>query len=110
MFPGESADAALAAIHAAFAAPVRFTRAEDGHTTEALPAVRSDRTEEFGSDYGRTTRRVIFEIRQSALLVEPRKGDQISDGNKIWRVIQCIARDDVAAWECTVERADGAQA
>lgn len=91
-------DDAAAAIHAAFAKPVRYTGA--GLLNARVPAVRSGRT---GAGFqGPTT----FEVRKDALAADPAKGDTLveKDGaGARWQVFEITSLDDVDAWRLGVE-------
>jgi len=98
--------AALADIHAAFAAPVRYTGA--GLSAGQVQAVRSDRPADSFQGPGGTLREVGFEIRAAQLPQEPDKGDELveNDGSgPAWRVVDITRRDDVDAWHLIVELA-----
>ena len=99
------ADAAAAAIHAAFAKPVRYTGA--GVTSKSVPAVRRHQAAE-GFMGGSSVRELAFELRKADLAGTPAKGDLLieNDGaGAIHSVIEATDRDDVDAWLIHVELA-----
>lgn len=97
-------DTALAAIHAAFAKPVRYTGA--GLTAGQVQAVRSDKAADAFQGPGETLREVCFEIPVDELPQQPNKGDLLVDrdgAGDSWIVIDVTRRDDVDAWALVVE-------
>lgn len=97
-----SAEAA-ADIHAALADPVIYNGA--GLTNEEIDAIKSDVEAGEFQGAGNTLRQVSFEVRQSALLEDPAKGDTIAEDGNNWKVNEIIRRDDIGAWWLIVEEA-----
>lgn len=87
----------LAAIHAEFATPVRYTGA--GLTDAEIAAVESDTAAADFMGPGRTLRQTAFEIPESALPLRPAKGNTIvhPDGTT-WSVDDITWRRDIGAW------------
>ncbi|MEO1221583.1 MAG: hypothetical protein AAFY42_09590 [Pseudomonadota bacterium] len=100
------ADASVAALHAAFAKPVKYTGAGVFETT--IMAVRTHAKAGVFMDDQQTVRKVSFEILKSALPEQPAKGNRIvqNDGaGPEWRVTEVGDSDEVDAWEAFVAKA-----
>ena len=96
----------LSDIHGAFAAPIAYSGAGIAGAQGQITGIRCDVAGEQFQGHGRTVRHVWFEIRQADLPRRPRKGDGIVEADgAAWSVIDITDRDDVGAWEVTVERA-----
>lgn len=98
-------DGAVAAIHAAFAKPVRYTGA--GLAAGQVQAVRSDSAADAFHGPGETLRVVSFEILAGQLPQEPDKGDLLVDrdgAGDTWLVLDATWRADVDAWVLIVEQ------
>lgn len=97
-------DAEAAAIHAAFAEPVRYTGA--GVTDAPIAAVRSDDAAAAFQGPGMSARQKWFEIRYADLPNRPANGEQLVDANGAgasFRVIEVEDHDDIDAWWVFVE-------
>ncbi|MDZ7894178.1 MAG: hypothetical protein U5M50_03970 [Sphingobium sp.] len=90
-------------IDAAFAEPIAYTGA--ALTNAPLTAIYNNVPASEFMGPGATARRVWFEIRYDKLPMRPAKGHRIAHATGDWAVIDITDRDDIAAWELTVERA-----
>lgn len=103
-FPG--GDAALAAIHGAFAKPVHYFRGSE--PAQEIAAVRTHGAGDLFMDHQQNVRQLAFEIHKAAIFGEPEKGDrlieQAGDGAR-WSVIEVIDRDEIDAWMLMVKSA-----
>lgn len=89
-------------IHAAFADPVTYTGA--GLAAGAMTAVYSEFAAPDFMGPGNTARRIWFEVQIVDLPEAPAKGDVIVHKDVAWRVIDMVRRDDIGAYDLTVER------
>lgn len=97
----------LAAIHAAFASAVTYTRPGIAPIV-SCPAVRSDPPADDFTGAGRSVRKILFEIREADLTAlgdQPRNADLITHAGTDYSVINVEYRGDVAAFSLTVELA-----
>lgn len=97
-------DAAVSAIHRAFAKRVRYTGA--GVTAKSVLAVRSHAPAGLFMEDQQTVRQLSFEIMKADLSGEPDKGDTLieNDGaGASWTVIELGDSDEVDAWLVFVE-------
>jgi hypothetical protein len=96
--------AALAAIHSAFARSVIWQRAGEA----AVPCAAIDFIPEADIDApfsgGGSISARGYEVPKAALPFAPRNGDQIIDGDNVWKVIQVKRYDIADAWRVHVER------
>ncbi|WP_313737212.1 hypothetical protein [Sphingobium yanoikuyae] len=104
----EFSDAA-ADLHSAFADPIIYTGAGlDGAT---ITGTKYDVAAEAFQGAGSTARRVWFEIQQSDLPQAPAKRNGIRHTDPMtgitsdWSVIDIARRDDIGAFDLTVEKA-----
>lgn len=92
----------LADIHAAFAGAVLYTGG--GLSAASVSAVPFEDPAPDFQGAGRSARRRWYEIEQGSLPDRPARGDLIVDGVNSWSVIEVVLRDDIGAYELSVER------
>ena len=103
MIPGGTA--ALAAIFGTFAEPVRYWPGGAAPAIDGLGVIWSDGSAPPFQGPDDTTRRVRVEIRRGSVPARPTKATRIERGGVTWKVNGVTDRDDVDAWEATLERA-----
>jgi len=96
--------AALAAIRAAFAEPVRYEPGGLAAAIDDLPVIWSDVPGDAFQGAGNTTRTITAEIERASVPARPTKATRITRKAITWRVIEVADRDDIAAWVVTLER------
>lgn len=100
--------AAARRIHASAADPVLYTGA--GLDSAAITGTKYDVAADAFRGAGSTARRVWFEIQQSDLPQAPAKRniirhtDPMTGATTNWAVIDIARRDDIGAWDLTVEK------
>lgn len=103
--PGSGAVAALTRLHERMSETVTVTGAGLPGATP-LTAVHSNLPGDPFHGPGRTTRRTLFELRYVDLPQRPDKTLRIVDRDGVvWRPVDIVDRDDIAAWSIGVERA-----
>lgn len=93
-------------IHAAFADPITYDGA--GLSAEPISATKCDSAGEAYQGLGATLRHIWFEVRKADLPQEPGRDtiihtDRMTGVTTTWTVIDKVSRDDIGAWELTVE-------
>lgn len=101
----EFSDAA-ADLHAAFADPILYTGA--GLNGASITGTKYDVAGAAFQGDGETARHVWFEIQQHDLPQEPGRDkivhlDPMTGQTTVWRVTDKKRRDDIGAWDLTVE-------
>lgn len=100
---------AASGIHAAAADPIIYTGA--GLDGAGITGTKYDVPADAFQGAGSTARRVWFEVRQGDLPQAPgkknsiRHTDQMTGATTLWSVIDITRRDDIGAWDLTVEKA-----
>lgn len=100
---------AAADLCRAFADPILYTGA--GLTGAGITAIKYDVAADAFQGAGATARHVWFEVPRALLPGQPVKGDSIVHIDPMtglttaWRVIERKQRDDIGAWDLTVEKA-----
>lgn len=100
---------AAADLHEAFADPIIYTGA--GLDGAAITGTKYDVPADAFQGAGSTARRVWFEVQQGDLPQLPGKRnsirhvDPMTGGDTKWSVIDIARRDDIGAWDLTVEKA-----
>lgn len=89
-------------IDAVHAEPIAYTGA--GLSAAPITAIYYNVAADAFMGAGASARRIWFEVRYEKLPARPAKGDGIVHAGNSWRVNDIAERDDIAAWELTVER------
>ena len=98
-------EAALAAIRAVFAEPVRYLPAGGGPAIDPLPVIWSDVAGAEFQGAGNTLRTITAEIERSTVPARPSKPVRIVRAGATWGVTEVVDRDDIDAWVVTLEQA-----
>ena len=93
-------------IHAAFADPIVYDGA--GLVGATISGTKCDASGETYQGAGDTLRHTWFEVRKKDLPQEPGRDtithtDRMTGVTTAWTVIDKVSRDDIGAWELTVE-------
>lgn len=97
--------AALDAIFAAFAEPVRYIHADGAVPIDDFAVVWSDSPGPAFQGLGETTREVTAEIRRGSVPGKPGRDMRIERNGITWKLNQVDERDDVDAYVVTLELA-----